>query len=139
MAGIHSYFSSKHGVMDIDTGASHHMTASLNTLNKLMGTDSPSTVRLPNGNHSTGLSNGKILGIVRKTNKTDKSYDGSNNGVSRDKDDSNEKYSSDGEDSIDGGDDTILDYCDDTNDEQDDDGENKDDEDDDDDEDDGEF
>ncbi|KAJ0076421.1 hypothetical protein Patl1_33530 [Pistacia atlantica] len=57
---------------------------------------------------------------VRKKNKTDKSYDGSNNGVSRDNDDSSEKDSSDGEDFIDGGDDTILDYCDHNNDEQDD-------------------
>ncbi|KAJ0024431.1 hypothetical protein Pint_07271 [Pistacia integerrima] len=57
---------------------------------------------------------------VRKKNKTDKSYDGSNNGVSRDNDDSSEKDSSDGEDFIDGGDDTILDYCDHNNDKQDD-------------------
>ncbi|KAJ0028116.1 hypothetical protein Pint_36078 [Pistacia integerrima] len=55
MAGIHSYFSSLHhgNCWILDTGASHHMTASLDKLTNLMESTSPSSVRLPNGHQSS--------------------------------------------------------------------------------------
>ncbi|KAJ0099873.1 hypothetical protein Patl1_21231 [Pistacia atlantica] len=55
MAGIHSYFSSLHhgNCWILDTGASHHMTASLDKLTNLMESTSQSSVRLPNGHQSS--------------------------------------------------------------------------------------